>query len=118
MKSTSSGTRLLNRMELEKSTEKVFKFRLLTPMIRAPARRADLISSRRGPRPARSSPDCHINASRYGSVSVSRRAQIKRTAEAPMTFASKNLIGIDGKILAKQRNRDVTADFFQIFIAS
>ena len=87
-------------------------------MIRAPARRADLISSSSWASTSALIPRLSHKWIPVRSVSVSRRAQIKRTAEAPDDLRLENLIGINGKILAKQRNRDVPADFFQIFIAS
>ena len=75
-------------MLLRMSTVKSFRFRLLTPMILAPAETAEATSASSCASTIAESPRESATFRYSSSVPVSRMAQIRRMAEAPRSFAS------------------------------
>ena len=84
----SFGTSFLNLVQVVRSTVKSFKFRLFTPITLAPASNADFTSSSVCASTKAESPSESQILIHFLIVSVSSSAQIKSTADAPITLAS------------------------------
>ena len=89
MKIVPSGTRFLSSPACLVSTVKSFRFRLLTPMIRAPASAAIRISSALCASKIAESPRLSASCRKSRSCTGSRIEQMRRTASAPIAFASR-----------------------------